>query len=362
MTRSRSFFSVLAALALALSATPSEAQENQKPAQATAQDVGTVKGVGVANPSVGVGVNGILDWTAEQPFIDVMKTARPWVGHLPGQFGGFEPEQLSAGGYLDENGWVKSVPKQVTGVSTLILTDLPEEATSVNGRYRMTFKGQGAIRLEGNARNVEREGNATWFDFVAGPGNLMITISKSDPEGTGDYIRDIEVVKEENIPLHEVGAIFNPDWIERIQDLRLLRFMGWMNTNDSTLSEWSQHPKVNDVTYARVGAPAEIMVALANQIGADPWFTMPHMATDEYMRRFAEVVRDNLDPNLKAHVEFSNEVWNWQFQQAQWAETEARKRWGQESKWVEFYGMRAAQMAQIWDDVFGDQAADRWSR
>jgi hypothetical protein len=348
----------LAAFALVFSTISLQAQENLLPAQTAAQDA-AAKGVGVANPSVGFGVNGISDWTVEQPFIDVMKTARPWVGHLPGQFGGFESKQLAAGGYLDENGWVKSVPKQVNAVSTLILTDLPEEATSVNGRYRLTYRGQGAIRLEGNARNVELDGNAIWFDFVAGPGNLLITISKSDPEGTGDYIRDIEVVKEENIPLHEVGAIFNPDWIERIQDLRLLRFMDWMNTNDSTLSEWSQHPKVNNMTYAGTGAPAEVMVALANQIGADPWFTLPHMATDEYMRRFAEVVRDNLDPNLKAHVEFSNEVWNWQFQQAQWAEAEAKKRWGQESKGVEFYGMRAAQMAQIWDDVFGDQADDR---
>src|SRR5690606_9369599 len=101
------------------------------------------------------------------------------------------------------------------------------------------------------------------------------------------------------------------------------------------------------------------MVALANQTGADPWFNMPHMATDDYMRRFAEYVRDNLDPALKAHIEFSNEVWNWQFSQAQWAEAEGKKRWGQDSKWVEFYGLRAAQMAQMWDEAFADQASTR---
>ncbi|UVK40248.1 hypothetical protein LHFGNBLO_001695 [Mesorhizobium sp. AR10] len=329
----------------------------------SAQSVGRENTVGalrgLSSPPLGMGLNGIVDWSSEQPFIDIMKTARPWTGHLPHQWGGWNLEDFASRGYLDKDGWLTSIPKDLEGVSTLILTDLPPEAVSVNGRYRMTYKGQGAMRIEGRARHVRREGDAIWFEAVAGPGNLVITITSTDPHGTGDYIRDIEIVKEENIPLHEVGAKFNPDWIKRIEDLRVLRFMEWMGTNDSTASEWSERPQVNDYTYAQIGAPVEIMVALANQIGADPWFTLPHMATDEYMRRFAEYVRDNLDPTLKAHVEYSNEVWNWQFQQAHWAEAQALKRWKQDSKWVEFYGMRAAQMAQIWDEVFGEQVDDR---
>jgi hypothetical protein len=359
VTRSIAFTLFVSLLSVVLSVTTSSGQDGRSPARTIAQDIGRTDGFGIANPSVGMGLNGIVDWTAQQPFVDVMKTARPWTGHLPNQWGGWGPEDFASRGYLDEDGWLKSIPEGITSVSTLILTDLPPKAVSVNGRYRMTYRGQGVISLGGRARNVKRENDAIWFDFVAGPGFVEITIRKTDPLGTGDYIRDIQVVKKENIPLHEVGALFNPDWIERIQDQRLLRFMDWMNTNDSTISEWSQRPKTSDFTYVRRGAPMEIMVALANQIGADPWFTMPHLATDEYMRRFAEYVRDNLDPALKAHVEFSNEVWNWQFQQAQWAEAEGRKRWGQDSKWVEFYGMRAAQMARIWDEVFGNQSSER---
>ena len=50
---------------------------------------------------------------------------------------------------------------------------------------------------------------------------------------------------------------------------------------------------------------------------------MPHRASDGYMRRFAEYVRDHLDPRLRAHVEYSNEIWNWQFEQAAWAQAAA---------------------------------------
>lgn len=323
------------------------------------RDTQPASGRGIANPSIGMGLNGIVDWTAQQPFIDVMKTARPWTGHLPNRWGGWGPDVFAARDLLDEDGWLKAIPKEITHASTLMLTDLPPEAVSANGRYRMTYEGQGAIGVGGRVSNLKRDGDAIWFDFVAGPGFVEITITSTDPNGTGDHIRDIQVVKEENIPLHEVGAVFNPQWIERIEDQRLLRFMDWMNTNDSTISSWDQRPKVSDFTYALRGAPLETMVALANQIGADPWFSMPHSATDDYMRRFADYVRDNLDPALKAHIELSNEVWNWQFSQAQWAEAEGKKRWGQDSKWVEFYGMRAAQMARIWDDVYGDEASRR---
>lgn len=350
----RLFALIVAASLLGLcpSAMPSRAEGVKVEGAATA-------GVGVASPSIGVGLSGIADWSTQQPFIDVMKSARTWTGHLPGRWGGWDQDDFASGGFLDENGWLKSMPKGVVSASTLILTDLPEEAVSLNGRYRLTYKGTGVVHLEGRAKNVKREDDGIWFDFVAGTGNLVMTIKRTDPHGTGDYIRDIEVVKKENIPLHEVGAIFNPDWIARIQDLRLLRFMDWMGTNDSTISKWSERPTPTDFTYTYRGAPVEVMVELANHIGADPWFTLPHLADDDYIRRFAEYVRDNLDPSLKAHVEFSNEVWNWQFKQAQWAEDEAKKRWHEDSKWVEFYGMRAAQMAEIWDEVFGAEAPQR---
>jgi hypothetical protein len=190
---------------------------------------------------------------------------------------------------------------------------------------------------------------------------VALAISRTDPRGVGDHIRDVEVVKRENVALHEAGAVFNPDWLARVEDFRALRFMDWMATNGSAVSEWDERPRPGDHTYALRGAPLEVMVALANETGTDPWFTLPHLATDEHIRRFAEYVRDRLDPRLKAHVEFSNEVWNLSFEQAQWADRQGRARWGADvdDARVQYYGMRAAQMATIWDDVYGSAAEDR---
>jgi hypothetical protein len=45
---------------------------------------------------------------------------------------------------------------------------------------------------------------------------------------------------------------------------------------------------------------------------------MPHRATPGFMTEFARLVKAKLDPGLKVYVEYSNEVWNWGFQQAGW--------------------------------------------
>ncbi len=318
---------------------------------------------GLANPSLAMGLNGISDWSTEHPFLDLMKSARAWTGHLPGQWGGWSDADLRAGGYLDENGWLKAMPKELAGVATILLTDQPVEAKALAGRYRVAYAGAGTLEISGAVANVVRRPGEIRFDFrPGGPGTMvMLTIKATDPKGTGDYLRDISVVREENIPLFETGALFDPTWTARFGDLRMVRFMDWMATNNSPVSSWADRPKPGDYTYSAAGVPVEVMVALANEIGADPWFNMPHWADDDYARAFATYVRDHLDPRLRAHVEYSNEVWNWQFAQARWVADAAKARWGAEGgdAWMQFAGMRAAQIAMIWDDVFGAEAAAR---
>jgi hypothetical protein len=98
--------------------------------------------------------------------------------------------------------------------------------------------------------------------------------------------------------------------------------------------------------------PVEVQVALANELAADPWFTIPHKAEDALVREMAEVAARDLAAGLTAHVEYSNEVWNWQFAQARWAEEQGRARWGQDGTWLQYYGLRAAEVARIWRAVF----------
>ena len=113
------------------------------------------------------------------------------------------------------------------------------------------------------------------------------------------------------------------------------------------------------MSFAQKGVPVEILVALLEELGTDGWFTLPHRADDAYVRNFAEYVDENLDPARKAYVEYSNEVWNGRFAQATWTADQAEALWGDRDAALQYHGMRAAEVAEIWTDVFGDAAKDR---
>lgn len=313
----------------------------------------------ITNPNLALGLNGLADWSVQQPFLDVMKTSRAWVGHLPGQWGGWDYDKLLAEGLLDKDGWPDRVPDELTGITTLILTDLPPETGGVAGRYVLTHEGRGRLVVSGRAQVIEDRPGRVVFDYAPGEGGVFLTIEATDP---ADHIRNIVVVKEDRAEALAQGQIFNPDWLNRIRGARTIRFMDWMKTNDSTLAELADRPKPSDYSWTLRGAPIEVMIDLANEVGANPWFTMPHLATDELARFYAETVHKRLRPDLNAHLEFSNEVWNWQFSQARWAEEQGKLRWGGESKWVQFYALRSSQIADIWANVFGPDAPNRLTR
>ena len=309
--------------------------------------------MGLADPALAMGLAGIADWSAQMPFIDVMKSARPWTGHTATQWGAWDAARLQAEGYLDAEGWLIALPPDLDRVEALMLTDMPPGAQSLAGRYRVTWAGTGTVGVAGLVRDVQATPGEIWFSYLPGPGTVAVAISATDP---ADPVRDIAVVRQDLIALYEAGAIFTPDWLTVVRDLRVVRFMDWMATNHSAQVTWADRPAPGDYTYGWRGVPVEVMIRLANEIGADPWFTLPHMADDAYVAAFATLVRDHLDPRLQVHAEWSNEVWNFIFGQAQWALARAEARWGAGTGdgWMQIAGERAAQVADIWAGVFDD--------
>ncbi|MFE3836710.1 hypothetical protein [Pseudogemmobacter sonorensis] len=310
----------------------------------------------ITNPDLGFGLAGVNDWSVQQPFLDVMKTARPWTGHLPGQWGGWGEADLRRAGALDQDGWPLRLPPELTGIATLVLTDLPADAGGVAGRYVLSHEGHGEIRLDGRAGVVSRAPGRIVFDYTPGPGAVLVTLLEIDE---ADPIRAIRILREDREALFAAGEIFNPDWLARIEGARLLRFMDWMATNDSTLSRAADRPRPGDYSWAREGVPVEIAVALANRLRAEPWLNIPHMAEDALVADMAAAVAEGLDPGLRAWVEYSNEVWNWQFAQAAWAEDLGLARWGAKHAWVQYYALRAGQVMSIWSKAL---PADRLVR
>ena len=323
------------------------------------QNLPTPKGMQLDNPSLAMGLNGIADWSTQHPFIDEMKSARRWVGHLPDQWGGVSYEELVAQDIFDANGWPLRIPDALTKVETYILTEQPEDFQGIAGRYRVTFEGSGELRVTGRARVEKREEKEVWFSYTPGEGLVGIAIRETDPD---NHIRNIRVIREDLIALDEVGTMFNPDWIKVVENLRVVRFMDWMDTNASPIQSWDERPRLTDFSYTRRGVPVEIMVALVNHIGADGWFNIPHRANNDYVRQLATYLRDHMDLDQKAYVEYSNEVWNFLFEQAHYAADQAKERWGRKAKddgWMQYYGVRAAEVFEVAADVYQNDLPER---
>jgi hypothetical protein len=134
------------------------------------------------------------------------------------------------------------------------------------------------------------------------------------------------------------AIIFNPDYLDFLKDFKVVRMMNFMESSpgisacrDATTGvidrdcvfqadfTWNDRAKMSDASWGgsgrtavieRKGVPVEVLVELANQLGADPWFNLPHYANDDYVTRFAAYVLEFLKPELRPHIEYSNETWN----------------------------------------------------
>lgn len=296
------------------------------------------------NPTLAFGLIDANYWSPGMQYIDLTNNSY-WIAVIDGRWGALKDQGLVDAGYISEAGEVIEVPSG---------DKIGMHWTTVDGRegiYVLSYKGEGAITIKGGKVLSQEDGKIV-FELEAGK-NLQFWVTETDPNGTGAFLKDISIVREEHQELFELGATFNPDWLALIEDARQIRFMDWMETNGSDVVTWDDYQ----------GQSIEHMVALANETGADPWFNMPHMADDDFIRKFATYVRDNLDPELTVRVEYSNETWNYAFEQTKWLLEQAKQNWGDDGnvyyKAANYSVKMAVNAATIWEDVFSGDDAGR---
>lgn len=339
---------------------------NDDPGQAIAQAVAPS-----ARLPVGTNLDELNYWSTMLPTLDVIRAGDKWIPQNDSTYNTGEPVAL------DANGWVTRLPAASEGlrfnrVNLNLLHDNPADAP--NTRYVVLYTGTGTMRTASDTTLVEnrpgrlviRSGNS---------GSLYLQITRTDPAGTGDYIRDIRIVREDMLSRFTAGETFNPAFLAKLAPFTTLRFMDWMSTNKIFDQQGKPITNDADIRAARVvgwkhrampshmrwgegsrGMPVEKLVEIANATGKNPWFNMPINANDDYVRQYAIYVRNNLRPDLKARVELSNEVWNFIFPQSKYAQARAQELWGPDANWMEWYGMRTAQVGRIWNAVFRERA------
>ncbi len=334
---------------------------------------------------IGMNLDNVNDYTPNWMFTDVFQSSRPWISQsfntvtLGSDFNGgaLIPVQTDANGWPTQLATWTNAHGQVMQqrLGTLMFRDLNGNYPA--GTYRAEWGGTGDVVFSFDARETSRGRTANGHNFAllnVTPGNGGIflginSMSASDP------IRDIHVWMPDYNGQSFAGqrwtpganfSPFHPLYKERLDDFGILRFMQTQETVTSDIRTWSDRRDASDSRQSSGnggggrfanGISVEHMVQLANELDADPWFNMPHMADDAFVRNFATYVRDNLEPGLTAYVEWSNEMWNsapgfetyfWIADQIRLPENAGLTHW-------QFAGREAARDMNVWSSVFTGQ-------
>lgn len=296
-------------------------------------------------PKVGINLTAVNDWNTELPFVDVFRMSRPWISQRKGApFG--EGPQLD----LDKDGWVKRLEPDAWAETPLCGV---ERAPA--GEWTVLHDGVGEIEMWGDIQGQTRSPGRVVFRVPpGGKGGFFLRLLKTDP---ANYVKNIRVLMPGALASHKSNP-WNPTFIARWRGMACLRFMDFMETNHSKISRWSERPRPEHATFSERGVPVELLVDLANRMHIDPWFTMPHLADDEYVRNFASYVKQHLNPDLKVYIEYSNEVWNGIFAQAHYALERGRAlKLGDDDyqRSMRFYAHRSVEIFRIFENVFGSK-------
>jgi hypothetical protein len=293
---------------------------------------------------VGVNLDGIAYWTSEFPFSDLMKNSGDWTAH---------------GGAGGDNG---KFPSMRDGYPTAL--DPGQRAMAAvawgnvhyaPGRYVILWNGDGTVSFPLTNGVVTMGDHRATLDVTDTTGPMWVSIDKTSASNPIHNVRFLWPGTESTYATQP----FNPEFLARIAPFSLLRFMDWGATNGSPVVEWADRAHVAQVTYAKPnGVPIEVMIDLANTLHVDPWFCIPHQASDDYVVQFAALLHRRLDPTLKPRIEYSNEVWNAGFAQNTWAKARSTALGlptpsGMPSV---FYAQRAVQVFKLVQSVYG---ADR---
>ncbi len=355
-------------------------------------------------PEVGYHPGGIAYWDTPQ-FANAMYNAWGWMEFVPGgPWGNGVPIWNSP--QFDANGCPQYV-NPGTALRALVFglhvrygnrpAGWPDRAALAQGRVVLEWEGDADVRLHGGTFLASESTGPATGSLVDGrrvyrydPPSHLEWLEVHDVNNT-DPITDIKVwLPDPADPMNATleDELFHPTFLDRIGDAEwgFLRMMNLMSTNANPEQDWSDrrppthlfmtgtlNPRPPTTGFGgnrETGAAIEHLVALCNATQKDLWVCVPHLATEDYVRRLARTIRFGsdgvnpytspqanpfyapLDSNLRVFVEYSNEIWSGgnSFPQGNWAEEQAALLGISKPQ---FNGRRFAEIWRLFQEEFG---------
>ncbi|MCK5919896.1 MAG: hypothetical protein KAG66_03085 [Methylococcales bacterium] len=330
-----------------------------------------------------LGMNLVLnkDWANQQVFADTVKSARNWTKY-----------KGAGRASIDAQGW------PTEDADLYVFSGV--RITNYHGTYGLRFDGEGSITVSGgtlqNKVYSAQQDQTSAEIIVTNTGAVTLRVSLFDLGDDGvPGTRNVKIMRPVGIggnTHYPFNALFTNSVITNFSRAKITRFMGFLGANGSGHTDWTDrtpmdystqayHPCAHDqCSFEGNGAATGYAIMLANASNTDMWISMPMLASDDYMTKFAELVKNGdpatgvppLNANLNVWLELSNEIWNsstafYQSKQLKVLSDAYHAAGTQPAlnfdgstnafhwSW-RYMGLRHAELANIWRGVFGDAA------
>ncbi|MEO6798881.1 MAG: cadherin-like domain-containing protein [Rhodanobacter sp.] len=305
--------------------------------------------------NIGASIDWVCYWCVAQPFVDVVRQAANFgdpVSGLP----------LLQEGKVDADGWPTADFRWMVlcCVKADGGTDDPGPVSPLGGKYQLSFNGKAVIHpLTFTVTGLQYDAatNTTTATLDTGAnyqgGNAMLTFSNSQRRADaaiGSGVTNIRIIRPQFAPngmkwWDTPDQQFTKPFLDSIKGLSTIRYINWtkvigspeVNWSDRTPGNWpvagySIQAAASSMAYLTKNASCtqycdwyptgeswESAIDLANASHTDMWINVPVMATDDYVKSLATLLKSRLDPGLHVYVEWSNEIWN--YGSPYWTET-----------------------------------------
>ncbi|CAJ1378460.1 unnamed protein product [Effrenium voratum] len=240
--------------------------------------------------TLGLSLSGVSYWSRQWIFVDVFKQVGEWIANE------FTSYTWSTGTELELRG--DGYPARLkVNQKAEVLTIRDIERHYVDGWYTVLYDGEGILDFSMDVtcvHRVSRNHIRIHVNLTTGMNNgigVRVADTRED-----NPIRNIRIITP---GFEEVYATspFHPAFLASLENFTVLRFMDWMHANsDKTAWQWENRQTPDDyyTQGSHPGVALEYMVRLANEVGAEPWFSVPINSTDDYIQNFMQQVSETL--------------------------------------------------------------------
>jgi len=301
---------------------------------------------------IGTNLPGLADWEPHRAFRNFLKNTRgeaiPYTDACGcWSFSDTANDSIFNQMSFDTSGYPTSIPQSTTygNIKLRYFVSSSGENMPPGHTYLLLYDGNGTIELSGTISSDNYQPGRIQFDLDP-DGTFWFQITSSDPS---NYIRNIRVVRLEDEFTDLTSEPFYSNFLNKIDPFSVLRFMDWQRTNNNPMINWNERTLPHYFTYGTdQGVPYELIIQLANITKKDIWVCVPHQANDDFIEQMALLFKNNLDPDIVIYLEYSNEVWNWIFDQAHYNNNHRPFN----LNYGRAMAIKAKNVFDIWHDVF----------